>query len=47
MSKRIFVAIALTLVCGLSMISSIKSAGAAELTRTVRVINHDGAQTGT
>jgi glc operon protein GlcG len=45
MNKRIFVATALTLVCGLSMISPMKSANATELTRAVRVINHDGAQT--
>jgi glc operon protein GlcG len=45
MNKRILVATVLTLVCGLSMISPMKSANAAELTTTVRVINHAGAQT--
>jgi glc operon protein GlcG len=45
MNKRIFVATALTLVCGLTMVSPVQSANAAELTGTVRVINHDGAQT--
>jgi glc operon protein GlcG len=44
MNKRILVATVLTLVCGLSMISPMKSANAAELTGTVRIINHDGAQ---
>ena len=45
MIKSVFVATALTLVFGLSMISPIKGANAAELTETVKVINHDGAQT--
>jgi glc operon protein GlcG len=44
MNKRMFVATALTLVCGLTIISLIK-ANAAELTGTVRVINHAGVQT--
>ena len=47
MNNRILVATVLTLVCGLTMISPMKSANAAELTRTVRVINHAGVQTGT
>jgi glc operon protein GlcG len=45
MNKRLLFATTLTLVCGLSVISTMKSADAAELTETVRVIDQGGAQT--
>ena len=44
MNKRLLAATTLTLLCGLSIIPTLKRADAAELTATVRVINQDGAQ---
>jgi glc operon protein GlcG len=44
MNKRLRAATTLTLLCGLSIIPTLKHADAAELTATVGVINQDGAQ---
>jgi glc operon protein GlcG len=44
MNKRLRAATTLTLLCGLSIIPTLKHADAAELTAIVGVINQDGAQ---